>query len=70
MGDVAFAQLTEQALSLSYDQTLILIMKMLENLKSKKTAEWDKEMDDAVVQSSMNTMWEELKDDAWGDLAY
>ena len=65
MGDVAFAQLTEQALSLSYDQTLILIMKMLENLKSKKTAEWDKEMDDAVVQSSMNTMWEELKDDAW-----
>ena len=65
MGDVAFAQLTEQALSLSYDQTLILIMKMLENLKSKKTAEWDNEMDDAVVQSSMNTMWEELKDDAW-----
>ncbi len=60
MGDAAFAQLSEQALSLSYDQTLILIMKMLENLKSKKTAEWDKEMDDAVVQSSMNTMWEEL----------
>ena len=65
MGDVAFAQLTEQALSLSYDQTLILIMKMLENLKSKRSAEWDKEMDEAVVRSSMNSMWEELKDDAW-----
>ena len=65
MGDVAFAQLTEQALSLSYDQTLILIMKMLENLKSKRAAEWDKEMDDAVVRCSMNSMWEELKDDAW-----
>lgn len=65
MGDVAFAQLTEQALSLSYDQTLILITKMLENLKSKRSAEWDKEMDDAVVRSSMNSMWEELKDDAW-----
>jgi hypothetical protein len=38
MGDAAFAQLTEQALSLSYDQTLILIMKMLENLKSKKNS--------------------------------
>lgn len=65
MGEGAFAQLTEQALSLSYDQTLILIMKMLENLKSKRSAEWDKEMDDAVVRSSMNSMWEELKDDAW-----
>ena len=65
MGEVALAQLTEQALSLSYDQTLILIMKMLENLKSKRSAEWDKEIDDAVVRSSMNSMWEELKDDAW-----
>lgn len=65
MGEVAFAQLTEQALSLSYDQTLIMIMKMLENLKSKRSAEWDKEIDDAVVRSSMNSMWEELKDDAW-----
>ena len=65
MGDMAFAQFTEQALSLSYDQTLTLIMKMLENLKAKKTAEWEKEMDDAIVQSSMRTMWEELKDDAW-----
>lgn len=65
MGEVAFAQLTEQALSLSYDQTLILIMKMLENLKSQRSAEWDKEIDDAVVRSSMNSMWEELKDDAW-----
>lgn len=65
MGDAAFAQLTEQALNLSYDQTLILIMKMLENLKSKRSTEWDKEMDDAVVQSSMNAMWEELIYDAW-----
>ena len=65
MGDTAFAQLTEQALNLSYDQTLILIMKMLENLKSKKPSYSDAEMEDTISRSSMNTMWEELKDDAW-----
>ena len=48
MGDTTFAQLTEQALSLSYDQTLILIMKMLENLKSKKPSERDAEMEDTI----------------------
>ena len=65
MVDTAFAQLTEQALSLSYDQTLILIMKMLENLKSKKPSDRDAEMEETISRNSMNTMWEELKDDAW-----
>ena len=65
MVDTAFAQLTEQALSLSYDQTLILIMKMLENLKSKKPLENDTKMDSDLASSSMKAMWEELKDDAW-----
>ncbi len=36
MSDFAFADFTEQALALSYDQTLILMSKLLENLKQKK----------------------------------
>ena len=65
MVDTAFAQLTEQALNLSYEQTLTLIMKMLENLKSKKPLENDTKMDSDLTNSSMKAMWEELKDDAW-----
>ena len=65
MGDAAFAQFTEQALNLSYDQSLVLIMKMLENLISKKIAEMSADLDNDIARSSMNAMWEELKDDAW-----
>lgn len=36
MVDTVFENFTEQALSLSYDQTIILMGKMLESLKSKK----------------------------------
>ena len=44
MSDSAFADFTEQVLSLSYEQTIILMGKMLESLKNKRNeenyAEW------------------------------
>ena len=65
MSDMAFADFTEQVLSLSYDQTIILMSKMLENLKTKRVIEDYAEMENTLARSSMNAMWEELKDDAW-----
>lgn len=65
MSDVAFADFTEQALSLSYDQTIILIGKMLESLKSKKIEDEYGLLQDAVVRNHMNVVYEELKNDAW-----
>ena len=65
MSDVAFADFTEQVLALSYEQTIVLMGKMLESLKSKRIEEDYAEMEKAVARKSMNTMWEELKDDAW-----
>ena len=65
MSDAAFADFTEQVLSLSYEQTLILMGKMLESLKSKKLEEDYEEIEKAVTRKNMNTMWEELKDDTW-----
>lgn len=64
MSDLAFEDFTEQVLSLSYDQTILLIQKMLESLKSKKEDDYTK-MESDVTRSSMNTMWEELKNDTW-----
>lgn len=68
MSDPAFADFTEQVLSLSYEQTIILMGKMLESLKTKRNEENYAEMENDIARSSMNTMWEELKDDTWGDL--
>lgn len=65
MSDAAFADFTKQVLSLSYDQTIILMEKMLESLKTKKSEESYAEMEQDITQSAMNTMWEELKDDTW-----
>ena len=65
MSDPAFADFTEQVLSLSYEQTLILMGKMLESLKTKRSEENYTEMEKDIVQSSMNTIWEELKNDTW-----
>ena len=65
MSDVAFADFTEQVLSLSYEQTLILMSKMLESLKTKRSEENYAEMEKDIARSSMNTMWEELKNDTW-----
>lgn len=65
MSDTVFENFAEQVLSLSYDQTIILMEKMLEALKSKKSEENYSEMENGICRSSMNTMWEELKNDTW-----
>jgi len=65
MSDTVFENFAEQVLSLSYDQTIILMEKMLEALKSKKREENYSEMENDICRSSMNTMWEELKNDTW-----
>ena len=65
MSDVAFAEFTEQVLSLSYEQTIILMGKMLESLKTKRSEENYAEIEKDIARSSMNTMWEELKNDTW-----
>jgi hypothetical protein len=65
MSDVAFADFTEQVLSLSYEQTLSLMSKMLESLKTKRREENFAELEKDVTRSSMNSMWEELKNDTW-----
>lgn len=39
MSDLAFEDFTKQALSLSYDQTIVLMGKLLESLKTKKSEE-------------------------------
>ena len=65
MSDQAFADFTDKVLSLSYDQTLVLMGKMLESLKTKRSEEKYTEMEKDITRSSMNTMWEELKNDTW-----
>lgn len=65
MSEAAFADVTEQVLSLSYDQTLVLMAKMVESLKTKKMESDLAEIEEAASRSHLNTMWKELKDDAW-----
>ena len=65
MSDTAYADFTEQVLSLSYEQTIILMEKMLESLKKKRNEENYAKMETDIARSSMNTMWEELKNDTW-----
>lgn len=65
MIDTVFENFTKQALSLSYDRTIILMGKMPESLKSKKREENYSEMENDISRSSMNTVWEELKNDTW-----
>ena len=56
MSDSAFADFTEQVLSLSYEQTIILMGKMLESLKNKRNEENYTEMENDISRSSMNAM--------------
>ena len=63
--DSAYADFTEQVLSLSYEQTIVLMGKMLESLKTKRNEENYAEMENDIARSSMNAMWEELKNDTW-----
>ena len=65
MSDSAYADFTEQVLSLSYEQTIALMGKMLESLKNKRNEENYSEMENDIARSSMNAMWEELKNDTW-----
>ena len=65
MSDAAFADFSEQVLSLSYEQTILLMGKMLESLKSKRIAEDYTELEKDMSKTSMKAMWEELKDDTW-----
>lgn len=65
MSDTAYVDFTEQVPSLSYEQTIILMGKMLESLKTKRNEENYTEMENDIARSSMNTMWEELKNDTW-----
>ena len=65
MLDTSYVDFTEQVLSLSYEQTIILMGKMLESLKTKRNEENYTEMENDIARSSMNTMWEELKNDTW-----
>ena len=65
MSDSAFAEFSEQVLSLSYEQTIILMEKMLKSLKSKRIAEDYTDLEKDMTRTSMNAMWEELKDDTW-----
>lgn len=70
MADITFEDVTKQVLSLSYEQTIILMEKMLENLKTKHSVQNDEKaeynkMAENIACSSMNTMWEELKNDTW-----
>ena len=69
MSDAAFADFTEQVLSLSYDQTLVLMAKLVESLKTKRAErghdEAVRDMERGVAQAHLSAMWEELKDDAW-----
>ena len=65
MSDLAFADFSEQVLSLSYEQTIILMEKMLESLKSKRIAEDYIELEKDITRTSMKAMWEELKNDTW-----
>ena len=45
MSDVAFENFTKQVLELSYEQTLTLMEKMLESLKTKRMEENYSEME-------------------------
>ena len=58
MSDSAFAEFSEQVLSLSYEQTIILMEKMLKSLKSKRIAEDYTDLEKNMTRTSMNAMWE------------
>ena len=53
MSDSVFADFSEQVLSLSYEQTIILMGKMLESLKSKRIEEDYTELEKDMSRTSM-----------------
>lgn len=65
MSDVAFSYFTEQVLTLSYEQTILLMSKMLESLSTKKNEIDYSKMETEINSNYMTTVWEELKNDTW-----
>jgi len=65
MSDITFENFTQQIQSLSYDQTLVLMEKLLESLKTKKNEENYSQLENDITQNSMNTIWKELENDTW-----
>lgn len=65
MSDITFENFTQQIQSLSYDQTLVLMEKLLELLKTKKNEENYSQLENDITQNSMNTIWKELENDTW-----
>lgn len=65
MSDLAFDDFSEQALSLSYEQTILLMEILLESLKSKRIVEDYTGLEKNMARTSINAMWEELKNDTW-----
>lgn len=65
MSDIAFKDFTEKAQTLSYEQTLSLMQILLQNLQKKSLQKEYNDMENDVIQHSMNNVWEELKNDTW-----
>ena len=65
MSDLAFEHFTNQIESLSYDQTLQLMSKLIELLKTKKNDNDYDQLEQDVIQNSVNTIWKELENDTW-----
>lgn len=65
MSDITFENFTQQIQSLSYEQTLVLMEKLLESLKTKKNEENYSQLENDITQNSMNTIWKELENDTW-----
>ena len=53
MSDATFADFSEQVLSLSYEQTIMLMGKLLESLKLKRIAEDYTELEKDMTRTSI-----------------
>ena len=65
MSENAFVEISEKINFLSYEQSIFLMEKLLKNLQNKKSQAEYENMENEIVQHSMNNVWEELKDDTW-----
>lgn len=70
MGELAFKEFFDAALTLSYEQRLNLILLLANSLKNYQNSDFSaeddyKKMEATVSRFNMNVMWEELKNDTW-----
>lgn len=61
--DEAFVDFTEKVLSLSYEQKILFLKKLIESLRSKCNVTDYTEMENDITKAYMKTMWEEVKND-------